>query len=373
MLVKTADIWWPDDVGITNAYFNENHHTASGHATVRPDGSCYLSQVHTMRINCVMDFQDFPFDKQECPITLESWLHNDQWLKIQHKPDGVQQFLDSIFVTTSTNEFKIRDGGSITNTYSTDSGDYTQLKWILKMERHTSFFFTMVFIPCTLLNLLVWLSTFIDPNAAPARVAVCITAILTITALRIPIAAYVPVVDYDTWMSQYLSGSLAFGATMLCEYCLINYWLKKGERPVKMLRWLPACCYQTSDVRAKKALYSDPDAVSRALLLQQTQNSSSAAPTPTSGGFFGQNRSKEPIAQVGVEVHVNELKADGSNNGAVDLDDALESHEPLSPDGDKQIIQYQELSIVAEYYARIFSFIGLVAFVTIMLVMGSQK
>ena len=44
---------------------------------------------------------------------------------------------------------------------------------------------------------------FIDRKAAPARTGLLVTCTLTQVALRIPVAAMLPVVDYSTWIGTF--------------------------------------------------------------------------------------------------------------------------------------------------------------------------
>lgn len=169
----TQDMWYPRDLGLVNTFATKALSTASGYVAVYPDGSCYLSevlhsllepegmQIHERKINCNFKLQKFPFDVQHCNLTMETWLHNDAWLKIEHKAGAVIGLFDPNIDMDSQKEFAISDAGTQVITKLYDSGSYAQLLWKIELTRHTSFFITMVVLPSVALNLLVWLSTFI--------------------------------------------------------------------------------------------------------------------------------------------------------------------------------------------------------------------
>ena len=60
--------------------------------------------------------------------------------------------------------------------------------------------------------------------------AVCITALLTQAALRIPVAAYMPVVDYTTWLDTFQFWSFVWSTLGLLEYILVNFFIKRREK-----------------------------------------------------------------------------------------------------------------------------------------------
>merc|ERR1712216_518987 len=90
-----------------------------------------------------------------------------------------------------------------------------------------------------MLVVVTFFSMFMDPNAAPARTALCVTAVLTQVVLRIPIADQIPVVSYSTWIDRYVTGCLVFSMVALLEYCLVSHLIKKEDVIVDYHRRIP--------------------------------------------------------------------------------------------------------------------------------------
>lgn len=63
----------------------------------------------------------------------------------------------------------------------------------------------------------------IDRKAAPARVGLNITSMLTLGALRIPIANKVPVTADGTWIGNFQTWSFILAGLSTFEYVLVNF------------------------------------------------------------------------------------------------------------------------------------------------------
>jgi len=255
LLVHNADLNFPSDVGITNGYDFKSISHAANQVAVKPNGDCYSSQMQEFKLKCSFDVREFPFDSNTCQIKMESWLHNDEWLKMSFRPSTVESL-----VLGTSQSFKLSDGGHypVTSTYS--SGEYTSLYWDLNLDRYPRFYCALIVWPSILLCFIIFSSTFIDPNAAPARVAVCITAMLTQAALRIPVAAYMPVVDYTTWLDTFQFWSFVWSTLGLIEYILVNFMIKRREKVVPCAAFLPRCFWDRTSVDDQMEIYADSKA-----------------------------------------------------------------------------------------------------------------
>ncbi|XP_023214247.1 glycine receptor subunit alpha-4-like, partial [Centruroides sculpturatus] len=83
------------------------------------------------------------------------------------------------------------------------SGNYTMLIAEFKFKRRLTGNMMNVYIPSTLVVMLSWLSFWIDVHAAPARVTLGVTSILTLVTHLVQSRSFVPPVDYlkalDIW------------------------------------------------------------------------------------------------------------------------------------------------------------------------------
>merc|ERR1712166_268226 len=102
-----------------------------------------------------------------------------------------------------------------------------------KLKRYSSFYVNGIVVPSLLVLFLVWLGMFIDRKAAPARTGLLVTCTLTQVALRIPVSAMLPVVDYSTWIGTFQLYSLGLTALGIVEFVIVNLLGQGGDDKVR--------------------------------------------------------------------------------------------------------------------------------------------
>ena len=75
-------------------------------------------------------------------------------------------------------------------------GNFSSIQCSFDFVRQMESYFLTVYIPTVLLVSIAWLSFWIDARAAPARVALGITTVLTVTTMTAGIQETLPVVTY---------------------------------------------------------------------------------------------------------------------------------------------------------------------------------
>merc|ERR1712166_1138745 len=110
---------------------------------------------------------------------------------------------------------------------------YAIISITYKLKRYSSFYVNGLVVPSLLVLFLVWLGMFIDRKAAPARTGLLVTCTLTQVALRIPVAAMLPVVDYSTWMDTFQLYSLLLTALGIIEFVIVNFLGQGGDDKVR--------------------------------------------------------------------------------------------------------------------------------------------
>ncbi|XP_075912687.1 glycine receptor subunit alpha-2-like [Petromyzon marinus] len=174
----SKSIWIPD------LHF-VNEKTAFVHDTISPnsmlrlseDGSVLYSMRISLTLSCPMNLQDFPMDTQVCPLYISSSAYTKRDLVFMWDEDSAMVRDPSISlpqysfmnVTLSHSERHLR------------TGNFSMLKANFKLRRLMGFYLTQTYLPSALLVLLSWISFWINPDAAPARVALGITTVLTLT------------------------------------------------------------------------------------------------------------------------------------------------------------------------------------------------
>lgn len=107
------------------------------------------------------------------------------------------------------------------------------------MKRRIGYFLIDTYIPSTIIVIISWISFWIDPETAPARVALGITTVLTMTTLISSARANLPKVSYVKAIDWYLLLCLIFVFGSILEYTCITFAIanrKRAKKKIEMLR-----------------------------------------------------------------------------------------------------------------------------------------
>ena len=106
------------------------------------------------------------------------------------------------------------------------------------MKRRIGYYLIATYIPSMLIVVISWISFWIDPETAPARVALGITTVLTMITLISSSRASLPKVSYVKAIDWYLLTCLVFVFGTILEYTIVSYTLgyrrKNEERKDKL-------------------------------------------------------------------------------------------------------------------------------------------
>ncbi|KAI8425541.1 hypothetical protein MSG28_011367 [Choristoneura fumiferana] len=113
-----------------------------------------------------------------------------------------------------------------TQVYST--GNFTCLEVIFKLKRRLGYHLFNTYIPTCLIVIMSWVSFWIKPDAAPARVTLGVTSLLTLSTQHAKSQAQLPPVSYLKAVDAFMSVCTMFVFMALMEYCLVNIVLGDG-------------------------------------------------------------------------------------------------------------------------------------------------
>jgi len=93
-----------------------------------------------------------------------------------------------------------------------NEGNYSRLACHLYFVRRLGYYVIQIYIPSSLIVVLSWISFWLDRNAVPARVALGITTVLTLTTLISNTNASLPKVIHSIPCTPYVCLVLKFHA-----------------------------------------------------------------------------------------------------------------------------------------------------------------
>uniref|UniRef100_A0A672JUJ8 Glycine receptor, alpha 4a n=1 Tax=Sinocyclocheilus grahami TaxID=75366 RepID=A0A672JUJ8_SINGR len=141
--------------------------------------SCFVLCLRlTLILSCPMDLKNFPMDIQTCTMQLESFGYTMNDLIFEWLSDSPVQVADDLTLP----QFLLKeekDLGYCTKHYNT--GKFTCIEVKFHLERQMGYYLIQMYIPSLLIVILSWVSFWINMDAAPARVGLGITTVLTMT------------------------------------------------------------------------------------------------------------------------------------------------------------------------------------------------
>ncbi|KRZ13798.1 Gamma-aminobutyric acid receptor subunit beta [Trichinella zimbabwensis] len=219
----TKDIWVPDTF-----FPNEKKsymHTATTHNSflrIKGSGEVLTSQRLTVTASCPMLLHLFPLDSQECTLEIESYGYSEADTKYRWLENKTVT-MDEVFLP----QFYVAHFTMKNRTITLSTGNYSRLHVKFVFVRNIGFYMMQIYIPSMLIVIISWVSFWIHRDASPARVALGVTTVLTMTTLMTTTNASLPKVSYIKAIDIYLGTCFVMVFASLIEYAAVSYLNKK--------------------------------------------------------------------------------------------------------------------------------------------------
>ncbi|CAJ0942277.1 unnamed protein product, partial [Mesorhabditis belari] len=223
--VDYLDKLWKPDTFFPNekkSFF----HTATTHNSflrIDSDGTVATSQRLTVTATCPMDLQLFPMDSQKCKLEIESYGYSITDINYIF-PKGQESISREAFELP---QFVLADVKISNITEKLSSGTYSRLICYFLFKRSLGFYLLQVYIPSVLIVSISWVSFWLSREATPARVALGVTTVLTMTTLMTTTNSAMPKVSYVKSIDTFLGVSFMMVFCSLLEYAAIGYLSKR--------------------------------------------------------------------------------------------------------------------------------------------------
>ncbi|XP_063341137.1 glycine receptor subunit alpha-2-like [Pelmatolapia mariae] len=231
------DSIWKPDLFFANEKGANFHEVTTDNKLLRifQNGNVLYSIRLTLTLSCPMDLKNFPMDSQTCTMQLESFGYtmNDlifEWLDV-----GAVQVADDLMLP----QFVLKEEkglGYCTKHYNT--GKFTCIEVKFYLERQMGYYLIQMYIPSLLTVILSWVSFWINMDAAPARVGLGITTVLTMTTQSSGSRASLPKVSYVKAIDIWMAVCLLFVFAALLEYAAVNFVSRQHKEFFRMKKKL---------------------------------------------------------------------------------------------------------------------------------------
>ncbi|XP_075264101.1 glycine receptor subunit alpha-3-like, partial [Convolutriloba macropyga] len=265
------ELWVPDTF-IVNEKHASFHDITKENKLVKlaPDGKIFYSVRLSLTLSCPMQLHRFPMDQQKCVLQLESYGFAIQDVVFRWREDTPL----SMDETINLPQYRITKVGTqvCTRNYSTDvySTTQLQLRWVENepivigniflpkikllrtktincvrnystgaypcleaqffLSREMGYYLIQTYIPSMLIVILSWVSFWISADASPARVALGITTVLTMTTQSSGALQSLPKVSYVKAIDLWMAVCLLFVFAALIEFAAVNYFSRKAKK-----------------------------------------------------------------------------------------------------------------------------------------------
>ncbi|KAK6172670.1 hypothetical protein SNE40_016282 [Patella caerulea] len=216
---------WKPDTYFVNGKNSKAHNITVPNAFVRirHDGRLYMSRRLTVRARCPLKLSRFPMDKADCPLIIASYAYTTDEIIYYWNPHAPNVDMPT-GLTMATYEVGWVDTAN--TTYQTTHGPQSVLEVHIHLHRNLGFFILQTFLPCYLIVSLSWISFWINRDAAPARVLLGVTTILSTAQIGMTVREGLPRVPYATAIDVFLNVCLVYDMAALIQYAAVNYFTK---------------------------------------------------------------------------------------------------------------------------------------------------
>ncbi|NXL51577.1 GLRA4 protein, partial [Podilymbus podiceps] len=257
------DSIWKPDLFFANEKGANFHEVTTDNKLLRifKNGNVLYSIRLTLILSCPMDLKNFPMDIQTCTMQLESFGYtmNDlifEWLEEQEAVQVAEGLTLPQFILRDE-----KDLGYCTKYYNTGehprdplppptmslgsllplgpsfpTGKFTCIEVKFHLERQMGYYLIQMYIPSLLIVILSWVSFWINMDAAPARVGLGITTVLTMTTQSAGSRASLPKVSYVKAIDIWMAVCLLFVFAALLEYAAVNFVSRQHKEFMRLRR-----------------------------------------------------------------------------------------------------------------------------------------
>uniref|UniRef100_A0A3P9PV00 Gamma-aminobutyric acid type A receptor subunit gamma3 n=1 Tax=Poecilia reticulata TaxID=8081 RepID=A0A3P9PV00_POERE len=225
-------IWLPDTIF-------RNSKTADSHWITMPnqllriwnDGKILYTLRLTINAECQLQLHNFPMDEHSCPLIFSSYGYSQDEMIYKWRKNSVEAADQKSWRLYQFDFMGLRN---TTDVIKTTAGDYVVMTVYFDLSRRMGYFTIQTYIPCILTVVLSWVSFWIKKDATPARTALGITTVLTMTTLSSVARTSLPRVSYVTAMDLFVTVCFLFVFAALMEYATLNYYSYSIRRPSYM-------------------------------------------------------------------------------------------------------------------------------------------
>ncbi|GIY51416.1 glycine receptor subunit alpha-3 [Caerostris extrusa] len=172
---------WKPDIFFRNLKSGNFHSMTVPNKLIKlsPNGRILFSMRLTLRLSCHMSFRLYPLDAQRCWVVLGSYAQTTDQVVIQWRDESPITIEKEIEVP----EFHVVPQAPGTFCRDIDTGVFSFLNVSFVFLRQNGYHLVQTYLPTFLIVMMSWVSFWVPVEAAPARVTLGVTTLLSLTTV----------------------------------------------------------------------------------------------------------------------------------------------------------------------------------------------
>ena len=218
-------IWMPD-IFIDQAIKigTENLYLTPSSIRIYPDHTIRYAARKTLKVACMMYFQQFPVDAQVCNLTIHSFAYTTDHYQL--KFDSSSNYIDNkIYPAQFQYEVTYDDDFDMMEYDEVQPGLLFQFHFTRRLTSHVM----QEFLPSFLLMMTAYGSLYLPPISINARGSTALITLLNIFTLNSGIRKIIPKVAYTTYLDIWLEGCFAIIFLVNFEYIWVLCFITIGK------------------------------------------------------------------------------------------------------------------------------------------------
>lgn len=202
---------WTAQIGLANPVGQSS--LGKDKITVHSDGRVELSVRVGATCRGSLDFRDFPFDQQELPLALESFVWNRDVLKLV--PDAERTGFSPEFAMAEWNIQGLESSSKYV-ARPRDEIPFSDLVFEIKLQRKSGYYLWKIFLTVFIITSLTFVVFFMSGEGLGRRAGISSRGILTVIAYQFVTTSSLPRVSYLTVADLVMTLSIVtIAATMV--------------------------------------------------------------------------------------------------------------------------------------------------------------
>jgi len=204
------------------------------------DGWVENEEVHMITASCSFDFKEMPYDVQHCKLSLNNLLFSGRQVQLRWQPPfegshskgrlALSNLQNSEWAFAPLEEWVLGEGVSTAGIPdSTDSRTPSKIWVEFTLKRKPASQIQSYVAPAIFFYIMSYAGLWMDPAAAPARVALGLLPVLMLINKGNALKGALPPISEATRLEDFMMFMLAGSTIMMSEFCMLNFFTRYAK------------------------------------------------------------------------------------------------------------------------------------------------